>query len=172
MWQIAGLSRRWPTWIGPLIGLDVFPATPVSRRVIAASYGFQLKHQFGRRPRVRPFLSYGVGAVQGWVKTIPGREIGHQLRASFGSAFPIAKRSSLTFAFVYKYQGQATFRWDDAGTLAYNFHTVGLLAGITFDAPARRVRPRHRSRSRQRPSRPDDGRGVAREQVLPSSGRT
>jgi hypothetical protein len=172
MWQIAGLSRRWPTWIGPLIGLDVFPATPVSRRVIAASYGFQLKHQFGRRPRVRPFLSYGVGAVQSWVKTIPGREIGHQLRASFGSAFPIAKRSSLTFAFVYKYQGQATFRWDDAGTLAYNFHTVGLLAGITFDAPARRVRPRHRSRSRQRPGRPDDGRAGAREQGSPSSGRT
>lgn len=169
LWQIAGLSRRWPTWIGPLIGLDVFPSTPVSRRVIAASYGFQLRHQFGRLPRVRPFLSYGVGAVQSWVKTIPGREIGHQIRASFGSAFPIAKRSSLTFAFVYKYQGQATFRWDEAGTLAYNFHTVGLLAGVTFDAPARRARPRHRSRSRQRPGRTGNGRAGARAQGTPSS---
>ncbi len=145
MWQIAGLSRRWPTWIGPRIGLDVFPATPVSRRVIAASYGFQFKHQFGRHPRVRPFLSYGAGAVQSWVKTIPGREIGHQLQTSFGAAFPVAEQTSLTFAFAYKFHGLATFRWDDAGTLAYNFHTVGLLAGITLDAPPRRTRPRRRS---------------------------
>ena len=162
LWQIAGLSHRWPTWIGPLIGLDVFPASPVSRRVIAASYGFQFKHQFGRQPRVRPFLSYGVGAVQTWVKTIPGREIGHQLRASFGSAFPVAKRSALTLAFVYKYQGLATFRWDDAGTLAYNFHTIGLVAGITLDAPARRSRARNRGKSRQRERPPDDGRAEGR----------
>jgi len=162
LWQIAGLSRRWPTWIGPLIGLDVFPASPVSRRVIAASYGFQFKHQLGRQPRVRPFFSYGVGAVQSWVKTIPGREIGHQLRASFGSAFPVAKRSALTLAFVYKYQGLATFRWDDAGTLAYNFHTVGLVAGITLDAPARRTHTRNRGKSRQRQRPVDDRRSVAR----------
>jgi len=145
LWQIAGLSRRWPTWIGPQLGLDVFPATPVTRRVIALGYGFRIKHQLGRHPWFHPYLSYGVGAVLPWVKTIPGRGIGHQTRISLGTAVPIGGLTSLTLALVYKHQGLATFRWDDAGTLSYSFHTVGVLLGIAFDAKPRRTRPRPRT---------------------------
>ena len=148
LWQIAGLGRRWPTWIGPQLGLDVFPATPVSRRVIALGYGFRVKHQFGRHPRVRPFLSYGLGAAQTWVKTIPAREVGHQTQVRLGVAVPVAATTSLTLALVYTHRGLATFRWDDAGTTSYSFHTIGLSAGVAFDAPPRRSRPRSGERTR------------------------
>jgi len=148
LWQIAGLSRRWPTWLGPQLSLDVFPASPVSRRVIALGYGFQIKHHFGRHPRVRPFLSYGIGAVQTWVKTIPGREVGHQTRVEIGVAFPVSQATSLTVSSLYRHQGLATFFWDDAGTLSYSFHTFGALVGIIFDARARRSRGRNAGRRR------------------------
>lgn len=148
LWQIAGLSRRWPTWLGPQLSLDVFPASPVSRRVIALGYGFQIKHHFGRHPRVRPFLSYGIGAVQTWVKTIPGREVGHQTRVELGVAFPVSQATSLTVSSLYRHQGLATFFWDDAGTLSYSFHTFGALVGIIFDARARRSRGRNEGRKR------------------------
>ncbi|HFE45781.1 MAG TPA: hypothetical protein ENJ18_09885, partial [Nannocystis exedens] len=149
LWQIAGLSRRWPTWLGPQLSLDVFPASPVSRRVIALGYGVLIKHQFGRHPRIRPYLSYGIGAVQTWVKTIPSREIGQQTRVELGVAFPVSQTTSITVSGIYRHQGLATFFFDGAGTLSYNFHTFGALLGIIFDARARRSRGRKRSRRRE-----------------------
>ncbi|MEZ4384139.1 MAG: hypothetical protein R3A79_22590 [Nannocystaceae bacterium] len=149
LWQIAGLHRRWPVWLGPELSLDTFPATAVSRRVIALGTGLLLKHQFGRHPRWRPYLAYGLGATWAWVQTLDGSENGLRTRVGLGAAVSLGDATSLTLEFVYKHQALRTLRWDDAGTLNYSFHTLALLLGVAFDTPPRRSRaPGKRRRPR------------------------
>ncbi|MCA9660051.1 MAG: hypothetical protein KC486_17030 [Myxococcales bacterium] len=151
LWQIAGLHRRWPVWIGPELSLDTFPATAVSRRVIALGGGLLIKHQLGRHRRWRPYLAYGLGAAGAWVQTLDGGESGLRSRVGLGAAVVLGDTTSLTLEFVYKHQALKTLRWDDAGTLDYSFHTLSLLLGVVFDTAPRRSR---KARKRRRAAPP------------------
>jgi hypothetical protein len=151
LWQIAGLHRRWPVWIGPELSLDTFPATAVSRRVIALGGGLLIKHQLGRHRRWRPYLAYGLGAAGAWVKTLEGSESGLRSRVGLGTAVVLGDTTSLTLEFVYKHQALKTLRWDEASTLDYSFHTLTLLLGVVFDTAPRRSREARKRRRTPRP---------------------
>ncbi|MCA9635428.1 MAG: hypothetical protein KC420_05275 [Myxococcales bacterium] len=152
LWQVGGLGRRWPSWIGFHLGLDAFPATALSRRDLVLSYGLLVKHGLGRHHRVRPFLSYGLGAAQAWVKTIDGRGVSHQTRLSAGVDVRVGpeRKTAISFEVAYKIQILPTFRWGGADILKYNFHILTVGVGATFDLAARGPRRRRAKGERRR----------------------
>lgn len=140
LWQVGGLGRRWPSWIGFHVGLDVFPATSASRPIVGLGYGLYVKHGLGRHPRARPFVAYGLGAVQAFVSEVDGRGIGHQTHLAAGVDVPLGGPVSLSLELAYKFQSLPTFRFAPGDVARWDFHVLTLLAGTTFDF-APRIKP-------------------------------
>ena len=149
-WQVGGLGWRRPSWLGFHLGLDYFPTSARSLSSTALSYGLYVKHGLGRHPRARPFFTYGLGAVQAWVRSVDGRGIGHQTRLSAGVDLPVSPRVAISLELAYKYQSLPIFQVAGAAAERYDFHTLLLLDGSTFDFPGKVKPPPRRRRHRGR----------------------
>lgn len=148
-WQVGGLGWRRPSWLGFHLGLDYFPTSARNLASTALSYGLYVKHGLGLHPRARPFFTYGLGAVQAWVRSIDGRGIGHQTRLSAGVDLPVSARVAISLELAYKYQSLPIFQIAGAAADRFDFHTLLLLVGSTFDFPGK-VKPPPRRRRGQR----------------------
>lgn len=136
-WQVGGLERGWPAWVGFMGGFSYFfagsaPAGVTVHDTLNFDYGIFVKHSLFPGRRVRLFFGYGLGAVQTWVRQNVGRGIGHVTRLSAGIDTRISAHTHFTLELAYKIQMLPTFATETAPPEDHSFQTLNLLAGFWF----------------------------------------
>jgi hypothetical protein len=133
LWQVGGIGGGWPSFIGFLTGFEYFPGSDVRRDAYALGYGILVRHGLFPGNTLRPFVAYGLGATQAWVKGVESRGIGHLTRLSLGTDVVLSPRFSLSFELLYKIVNIPTFA--AAGSSpppSYDFHTLSALVGARY----------------------------------------
>jgi hypothetical protein len=103
-WQVSGLDGGAPGVVGVEMDVLIRPAgeAQAARDSYAILYGFFMKHSFFNQLALRPFLSYGLGAAQIWVREVDGRGIGHATRLGVGVERRLAEQLRLSIALTYQ----------------------------------------------------------------------
>lgn len=130
-WQVGGLSGGPAASIGFEMDL-MYQSAPQARASYGMIYGLFVKHAIGRELRVRPYLSYGLGAAQMWIDDTSGRGIGHATRIAAGVDARLAERKHLTFAFTYQLIMMPRFALPGAHAIDTSFHSIVLSTGFWY----------------------------------------
>jgi hypothetical protein len=134
LWQVGGIGGGWPSWLGFMAGFVYFPGSDLRRDAYALEYGILVRHGLFPGHTLRPFVAYGLGATQAWVKGVESRGVGHLTRLSLGSDIVLSPHVSLSVELLYKIVNIPTFGTTPGSTPpAYDFHTLGVLAGAHYE---------------------------------------
>lgn len=140
-WQVSGLQRGWPVWVGFMSSFFYYSAGNNLNDALGLDYGIFVKHALFPGPRVRLFLAYGLGAAQVWVRNVGGRGIGHVTRLSAGIDVHLRRSVHLSLEFAYKFVNLPSFavsagadpaRPAESDPPDYGFQSLNLLAGVWF----------------------------------------
>lgn len=134
-WQVSGLQRGWPVWVGFMSSFFYYSAGNNLNDALGLDYGIFVKHALFPGPRVRLFLAYGLGAAQVWVRNVGGRGIGHVTRLSAGIDVHLRRSVHLSLEFAYKFVNLPSFAVDqpaESDPPDYGFQSLNLLAGVWF----------------------------------------
>ena len=91
------------------------------------------KHTIFPGRRFRPFLAYGLGAIQVWVRELGGRGIGHVTRLSLGLDTKLSERVALEFDLSYQFNILPSFAIEGAEPRSFDFHSLSLTTGIWYE---------------------------------------
>ncbi len=130
-WQVGGLQGGAPATLG--FEMDVlYQSEPAARTSYAMIYGVFIKHALSARLRVRPFVSYGLGAAQVWVQEVSGRGIGHATRIAFGLDARVGERRHLTLALTYQGIIMPRFALAETRAIDTSFQSIVLSTGFWY----------------------------------------
>lgn len=131
-WQVGGFTSRYASYVGFMAGFYYNFGGMVADS-LGIDYGVFAKHMISPGPRVRGFLSYGLGATQVWVRQLGGRGIGHVTRLSGGVDIKMTERIQFELELAYQFNILATFAGPQAEpSRSYDFHALNLTAGLWF----------------------------------------
>lgn len=130
-WQVGGFQSGWGSYVGFFAGFFYHFGGELADS-LGINYGIFAKHTLFPSLRVRPFLAYGLGATQVWVRELEGRGIGHVTRLSAGLDTKVSERLAIEFELAYQFNILASFAVPPTPPGSYDFHTLSLTAGIWY----------------------------------------
>jgi len=136
-WRVGGYRGGPPAWVGFDMQLVAQP-TYQGRNSLVLGYGIFAKHGFLPNARVRPFVEYGLGAAQVWVRGIDGREIGHRTRLGFGIDIPMHGASSLSIRLAYVLIVMPTLGSSGSSGRKDGVDQIALDVAFAFESPGPR----------------------------------
>ncbi len=130
-WQVGGFVSGWHSYVGFFAGFFYqFGGTLADS--LGLNYGIFAKHTVFPGKRIRPFVAYGLGAAQVWVRELAGRGIGHVTRLSLGLDTKVSERLAIEFELAYQFNILANFAIPPAEPRSHDFHTLSLTTGIWY----------------------------------------
>lgn len=130
-WQVGGFVSGWHSYVGFFAGFFYqFGGTLADS--LGLNYGIFAKHTVFPGKRVRPFLAYGLGATQVWVRELAGRGIGHVTRLSLGIDTKVSERVAIELELAYQFNILANFAIPPAEPRSHDFHTLSVTTGIWY----------------------------------------
>jgi hypothetical protein len=130
-WQVGGFQSGWGSYVGFFAGFFYHFGGELADS-LGINYGIFAKHTLFPSLRVRPFLAYGLGATQVWVRELEGRGIGHVTRLSAGLDTKVSERLAIEVELAYQFNILASFATPPTPPGSYDFHTLSLTAGIWY----------------------------------------
>lgn len=130
-WQVGGFQSGWGSYVGFFAGFFYHFGGELADS-LGINYGIFAKHTLFPSLRVRPFLAYGLGATQVWVRELEGRGIGHVTRLSAGLDTKVSERLAIELELAYQFNILASFAVPPNPPGSFDFHTLSLTAGIWY----------------------------------------
>lgn len=130
-WQVGGLDGSRPSWVG--FQTSFFAHTRGAPRTsLGFDYGIFARHALLARASVRPFLAYGLGASQVFVRGVSGRGISHLTALSAGVDVATGGAVHVTIELAYRFVILPSFATEIEPAHRYDFHALRLVAGVVF----------------------------------------
>ena len=130
-WQVGGFQSGWGSYVGFFAGFFYNFGQEVADN-LGLNYGIFAKHNIFPGRRWRPYLAYGLGAIQVWVREREGRGIGHVTRLSVGLDAKVSERVALEFDASYQFNILPSFAVDGVAARSYDFHSISFTTGIWY----------------------------------------
>ena len=130
-WQVGGFLSGWHSYVGFFAGFFYNFGSGFADN-LGLNYGIFAKHTIFPGRRFRPFLAYGLGAIQVWVRELGGRGIGHVTRLSIGLDTKLSERVALEFDLSYQFNILPSFAIEGAEPRSFDFHSLSLTTGIWY----------------------------------------
>lgn len=130
-WQVGGFLSGWGSYVGFFAGFFYNFGQEVADN-LGLNYGIFAKHTIFPGRRWRPYLAYGLGAIQVWIREREGRGIGHVTRLSIGMDAKVSERVAIEFDASYQFNIMPSFAVDGAAPRSYDFHSISFTTGIWY----------------------------------------